>query len=604
MLQKFINSLTGRFLIGIVLAHLLLVPILYFGALTITKQGHESQFLMHTKTSTRYLASLLSSADASRYYQNTMNLIRRYGQSLKLIEVHVVFDKDLNYHWTRSEKNNTTPYEFKASTFKPGADSDDRYHTLHEIENNKGKKIGTLYLVFDHSNIQKTLSESRRHFAILLLSYLFALAIFIGHAAREIANNNPNVFVTPSRIAEIRDLAQNLESMREQLITQRDAAEKANKAKSEFLSHMSHELRTPMNSILGFSQLLKMDTQSPLSPSQLESIDEILKSGNHLLTLINEILDLSKIEAGKLQLNLEKTPLKDVLEECVTLMKPIADARQITFSTKLNRADQTILNIDSTRFKQVILNLLSNAIKYNIENGAVILKCHFVNDHILKIIVEDTGHGLSNEKLTNLFQPFERLGAESSSQEGTGIGLVISKRLIELMDGQIGVSCTLSQGCEFWITIPYTLDHEQQNTTSLIDQDSESKKPQNLLYIENSDFNPKLIAQLVKRLKIGLLHTQSSAIAVDLAQAHQPDLILIDMRLPDVTSTQTIKALREHELTKHIPILAICSLEDQTVLRHHKHLKIDAYIDFPINIDQFFTLIQAQLEQSEPLVLD
>ena len=228
-------------------------------------------------------------------------------------------------------------------------------------------------------------------------------------------------------------------------------AEKANLAKSEFLSSMSHELRSPLNAILGFAQL--METGSPLpTPAQKASIDQILKAGWYLLELINEILDLALIESGKLSLSLEPMSLVDVMLECQAMIEPQAQKSGIRMSFPQFEIPYFV-HADRTRVKQVLINLLSNAIKYNRAQGTVEVTCSASTAERIRISVQDTGEGLSPEKLAQLFQPFNRLGQEASAEEGTGIGLVVSKRLVELMGGEIGVESTVGVGSVFWIEL-------------------------------------------------------------------------------------------------------------------------------------------------------
>ena len=247
------------------------------------------------------------------------------------------------------------------------------------------------------------------------------------------------------------------------LIEAHEAAEEANLAKSKFLSNMSHELRTPMNAIMGYGQLLKMDDVNSLTRVQDESVDEILKASNHLLELINEVLDLSKIEAGKIDLSIETIELGEILNEALRIIAPMAQARGIAVSLKkddieidsdLSSLKIGLLHVDRTRLKQVLLNLLSNAVKYNNENGKIIVSCDGTDKNLFRISVTDTGEGLSLDEIGRLFSSFERLDAERTKIEGTGIGLVITKNIVEVMGGGIGVYCKPKQGCTFWVELP------------------------------------------------------------------------------------------------------------------------------------------------------
>ncbi len=245
------------------------------------------------------------------------------------------------------------------------------------------------------------------------------------------------------------DYSADYKKLRE-LSTAKSLAEKTDKAKSRFLSHMSHELRTPLNAILGFTQLMNIATD--LSELQQDNLKEIESAGNFLLTLINEILDLSRIESGKIKLSEDTVYLEQLLAECLTLVKPIADKRNIRLECILTTERQ--LHTDHVRLKQVILNLLSNAIKYNSENGLVVLYCHDIDAHNIRIEIQDTGPGIAHELINNIFSPFERLGVDERKIEGSGIGLMISRRLTRLMSGKIDVLSEPGRGSVFWLELP------------------------------------------------------------------------------------------------------------------------------------------------------
>jgi len=239
------------------------------------------------------------------------------------------------------------------------------------------------------------------------------------------------------------------------------AAEEANKAKSEFLSHMSHELRTPLNAILGFAQMLQLDSEK-FNTTQSENVNEILDAGNHLLLLINDLLDLARIESGKMTLSLEKCHIGDLVQQCISLIQPQVRDRGIKVVSNTSFNDDIVIKADETRLKQVLLNLLSNAAKYNNDNGKITIETKIIQDERLRICVTDTGKGLNDEELSQLFSAFERLNVKENV-EGTGIGLIITKHLIELMGGSVGVESTVGKGSTFWIEL--NLHHEVDDTT-------------------------------------------------------------------------------------------------------------------------------------------
>jgi PAS domain S-box-containing protein len=401
----------------------------------------------------------------------------------------------------------------------------------------------------------------------------------------------------------LRDSSQVLQEKNVELENARLAAEKANLAKSEFLSRMSHELRSPLNAILGFAQL--METGSPLpTPGQKASIDQILKGGWYLLELINEILDLALIESGRLSLSPEPMSLVDVMLECQDMIKPQAQKGGIRMSFPAFEIP-FFVHADRTRVKQVLINLLSNAIKYNRAQGAVEVTCGASTEKRLRISVRDTGEGLSPEKLAQLFQPFNRLGQQASTEEGTGIGLVVSKRLVELMGGKIGVESTVGKGSVFWIEL--NLAVEPQLAVSA----AEPLEPvqmcaqldvaqRTLLYVEDNRANMQLVEQLIaRRPDLRLLGAGDGTQGIALARIHQPEVILMDINLPGISGIQALKILREDPATAHIPVLAISA----NAMPHDIRKGLDAgffgYLSKPINVNDFMNALDMALKYAE-----
>jgi len=378
------------------------------------------------------------------------------------------------------------------------------------------------------------------------------------------------------------------------------AAEKANLAKSDFLSSMSHELRTPLSAILGFAQLMESGSPTP-TVTQKRSIDQILKAGWYLLELINEILDLALIESGKLPLSLEPILLNEVVRECQAMIEPQAESRGIRMTFPRFEIPYFV-NADRTRVKQILINLLSNAIKYNKTGGTVVVDCIAGAPGRMRICIQDSGEGLAPEKLAQLFQPFNRLGKETGIEEGTGIGLMVSKRLVELMKGEIGVSSTVGVGSMFWFELNQTAEpqrdadaaHPLAAAQAQVQADAQLRT---LLYVEDNPANLMLVEDLVtRRPDIRLLSAMDGNRGVEMARTFLPDVILMDINLPGISGIQALKILREDPLTAHIPVVALSANAIPRDIERGLAAGFFRYLTKPIKINEFMEMLDVTLQ--------
>jgi len=378
------------------------------------------------------------------------------------------------------------------------------------------------------------------------------------------------------------------------------AAEKANLAKSDFLSSMSHELRSPLNAILGFAQLMESDLPAPTG-AQTESITQILNAGWYLLDLINEILDLAMIESGKLSMSLEPVSLVEVIVECQAMIEPLAQRRGITLEFP-RFVEPPMVTADRTRLKQVLINLLSNAIKYNMVGGSVTVGCTSTGllDSV-RISVTDTGAGLPPEKISQLFEPFNRLGQETNAEEGTGIGLVVSKRLVEMMDGVIGVESTVGKGTTFWVellsTAPMVLGPAIEPATLAQIPVAVGAPQRTLLYVEDNPANLKLVERLIaRRSDLRLLSAIDGNRGVELARKCQPDVILMDINLPGISGLEALRILRNDNSTAHIPVVALSANAIPRDIQKGIDAGFFRYLTKPIKVNEFMETLNTALE--------
>ncbi len=396
------------------------------------------------------------------------------------------------------------------------------------------------------------------------------------------------------------ELERRVASRTADLVKARDEAERANRAKSDFLAAMSHDLRTPMNAILGFSQLLESDTADPLSDKHRGQVREIRRAGSHLLALINDVLDLSRVEAGKQPISLESVHVLALVEECLRLMQPVAREHGIHLPTEAPGPCECIVRADRVRLKQVLVNLLSNAIKYNRPRGSVAINCAPVDEDAIRISVSDSGPGLGPEQRERLFNAFDRLGADTGTIQGAGIGLVLSKRLMELMNGSIGVDSAPGQGSTFWIRLHRAEipgSPEAPTAPAILDSASsqpEGAAPRTALYIEDNPVNVLLMEAILEREpRWRLIHSPLPEAGLEMAKAHKPDLILLDIQLPGIDGYEVLRRLRATESTKAIPVIAVSASAMHGEVEKGLAAGFDGYLTKPLDVPHLLELLRS-----------
>ncbi|MBI5726686.1 MAG: PAS domain-containing protein, partial [Ignavibacteriales bacterium] len=392
-------------------------------------------------------------------------------------------------------------------------------------------------------------------------------------------------------------------------------AERANVAKSEFLSRMSHELRTPMNSILGFAQLMDM---GELNPIHKKGVKQILKSGKHLLNLINEVLDLARIESGKLTVSLEPVELFGVIFETMDILHNLAEENQITFEFEVCTSEILFVNADHQRLKQVLLNLINNAIKYNRKGGSVKIECTIrepiapigenveKTESIVRVSIIDTGKGIAHEYMVKLFNPFERIGAERTEAEGTGLGLAISKNLIEALGGKIGVESEVDEGSTFWIELPQ-IDSQERQYERISEKTKLNKNGTvhtgTVLYIEDNLSNIHLVEQIIAahRPSINLTTSIYGKNAVQLAIDYNPGLILLDLDLPDMHGSNVIKLLHAEPRTANIPVIVVSADAMTKQIEHLMEIGAKDYLIKPIDVVLFLNVLDDWMNKNQKI---
>ena len=447
------------------------------------------------------------------------------------------------------------------------------------------------------------------------LGAAFATPGYIGHAEYRFRHNDGGwryleafgQTISPESAEEgvvcnIRDMTER-RMAEEALRRATQEAERANRAKSEFLSRMSHELRTPMNSILGFSQLL---ARGALAPDQRRGIQHILTAGRHLLRLINEVLDIARIESGRQQLSLEPVRLSLVVQEAVALARPLGAQHGITLEEEELPAGDTWVTADRQRLSQVLLNLLSNAVKYNRVQGTVRLRCEILPDERVRVRVSDTGHGVDPAQRDQLFVPFARLGAEHTEVEGTGLGLALSQRLVEAMGGTLALEESSGEGSTFALDLRLARDpveRLEKRTPAPAGAGARIRTPVTLLYVEDNLANLSLVETILsERPGWKTIPALQGRMGAELAREHAPDLVLLDLHLPDVQGDEVLRRLRSDERTAGIPVVMISADATPRTIDRLIARGADAYLTKPLDVDEFLATIDRLLPEEAAAV--
>lgn len=497
---------------------------------------------------------------------------------------------------------------------------DEHLTVVHDIKI-RGSLLGSLTLTSDLSKPLRTFREQN-----FRLFQLFVIGLFVGlaaimvlldlfvrrpaknlsYAAEQLSKGDYTVSLPTPTKDEIGKLTSSFKEMRDaiqdneaSLRTAKEQADKANMAKSEFLSSMSHELRTPLNAILGFAQVLELNPDPPLNVKQKAATGHIIRGGQHLLDLINDVLNLAQIESGRIDLSIERVETHAVIDECISMVKTLTHTPGVSIDA--DGFTGSVIQADRVRFKQVLFNLMSNAVKYNREGGKVSVASAVTDDGMQRISISDTGHGIPADKQDELFQPFSRLGAENSSIEGTGIGLTITQRLLETMGGRIGFKSTEGVGSTFWVDFPLDARQTTRATEDLgLDavKDSADECAGKVLYIEDNLANVALMETIlhnVPGVKLEIAHTAELGLAM--AIKISPDLILMDINLPGMNGIEALAELRRHDGTRHIPAIAISADAMPSEVQQGMEAGFLAYMTKPLDVAELIVTVSGVLSK-------
>ena len=397
-------------------------------------------------------------------------------------------------------------------------------------------------------------------------------------------------------MANVLTSAINRQRAEESVRLAQEQAETANRAKSEFLSRMSHELRTPLNAILGFTQLLEMEQ---LTPNQAESVAHIARGGNNLLGLINQVLDIARIDTGRITLSFESVEVVGSLREAARLIQPLADRHGITITLDFAEEDRICVNADRQRLQQVFINLLSNAVKYNRPNGSVLVTAELLEGWV-RVRIRDTGIGIPADKMHRLFIPFERLGAEQTSVDGTGVGLALAQRIVGTNNGRLTVESVLGEGSTFTVELPSVaceIHPAGDASAEPADGELRGRRSKTILYIEDQDMNLRLVERIIKgQPDLKLISAMQGSLGIDLAREHRPDVILLDLNLPDMTGDEVLRRLKSDDALCEIPVIMVSAdaLGDRVVqlMAQGAH----GYITKPYKVAEFMHTLNETID--------
>ncbi|MCW8854455.1 MAG: ATP-binding protein [Gammaproteobacteria bacterium] len=447
----------------------------------------------------------------------------------------------------------------------------------------------------------------------------FVISVFITRSLRQplkklvsatenVAQGNLESYVNITSSDEIsqlynsfNDMLDKLKQSKNQILKEKEKAEEANQFKSKFLRSMSHELRTPMNAVLGYSQLLSMES---LTDDQKKFVGEISKSGNHLLDLINQVLDLARIESGKIEMELQTIEISNLINDCIPLINnSTAQSRNIQIINNTTDLNHTII-ADQLSLRQILINLLSNAVKYNKDNGSIRIDAEETDNYMICISITDTGVGLDPDEIKHIYEPFQRLGFMNSAIEGSGIGLTITRQLIEQMGGEIGVESEKNTGSKFWITLPLakyeciTENNITKDKQTDIDYLTKVTKQFKILYVEDNPANYNLMKAILSKYgKIILIHAETAEDGLNLLDSSKPDIIFMDINLPGMTGYEALHLIKNNTISSHIPVVAVSANALADDIQNGLNSGFDHYLTKPIDISQLKNTI-SQYTQS------